>query len=78
MFICYRSSANQGSPPNTSKNVIYYPSPRNEYTNHRHLLLGYYLRDSDLSLISCNLLPIDNKLIATFDVMDPTLQLKYC
>ena len=40
-------SASQGTPPINRKNLIDYPPPRNEYTIHHHLLLAYYLQDSD-------------------------------
>jgi hypothetical protein len=42
---CY--SANQGTSPINRKNLINYPPPRNKYTIHLHLILGYYLHDSD-------------------------------
>jgi hypothetical protein len=38
------------TPPISRKNVINYPPPRNKYTIHFHLILIYYLHDSDLIL----------------------------
>ena len=45
--ICYCRSASQGTPPVNRKNLMDYPPPRNEYRIHHHLLLGYYLHNSD-------------------------------